>query len=175
MNYGYVCFAYSNIWYDWCIAKVTGSKWSHTFITIPSIVGRQMVLEAVSDGVSASPFDIAYRTKANVTYEVYRFNCDPTKIDAAISQCMNRLETSYGYLEYPWLLWRYINSWFGRDIKSHNNWCQQGTVCSGLVRAYLESCGCSFFDGFGKDAVTPSDAYKVVKTNPTLFELIESK
>ena len=175
MEYGYVCFAYTHVWYDWCIAKVTGSQWSHSFITIPSIVGREMVLEAISNGVSASPFDIGYRNNRKVDYEVYRFNCDQTKIDLAISKSMNKLETSYGFLEYPWLLWRYVNSWFGRDIKSHNNWCEQGTICSSVVRTFIENSGQNLFVGFGRDAVTPQDAYDMVKMHPELFELIEKK
>jgi hypothetical protein len=174
-TYGYVCFAYTDVWYDWCIAKVSGSQWSHAFLTIPPIVGREMVLEAVKNGVSACPFDREYKGNSKVKYEVYRFNGNAANIDAAISKCMNRLETSYGFLEYPWLMWRYLNSWFGRDIKSQNNWCRQGTVCSGLVRQFIEESGFDFFSDFGRDAVTPGDAYAVVKAHPELFQLIESQ
>jgi hypothetical protein len=172
-TYGYVCFAYTDVWYDWCIAKVSGSQWSHAFITIPPIVGREMVLEAVHSGVSASPFDREYKGNPKVKYEVYRFNGNPSKIDSAISKCMNRLETSYGFLEYIFLLWRFINGWFGRDIRSHNNWCQQGTICSGLVRTFIEESGFDLFSKFGKDAVTPGDVYAIVKAHPELFQLVE--
>lgn len=174
-DYGYVCFSYSNVWYDWCITKVTASRWSHAFITIPSIVGKQMVLQAVTSGVSAVPFDSAYRNNDKISYEIYKFKIKKGKIDSSISRCMNRLGTSYGFLEYPWLLWRALNMLVGRDIKSHSNWCEQGTICSGLVRSYIEECGYNFFSEFGKDAVNPQDAYVVIKSHPELFELVESK
>lgn len=174
-NYGYVCFAYTDVWYDWCISKVTSSQWSHSFITIPPILGREMTLEAVSSGVSVCQFDIEYRDNPKVKYEVYQFKIHNDKMDFAIIQCMNKLESSYGFLEYPWLIWRSINKIFGVDIKSQNNWCQEGTICSGLVRAYIENCGYKLFTNFGKDAPTPQDVYEIVQSRKDLFELVEKK
>ena len=134
-----------------------------------------MVLEAISSGVSASPFDISYQNNPNIIYEVYQFNCDQNQMDSSISQCMNRLETAYGFLEYIFLIYRYINEWLGRNIQSQNNWCQQGTICSGLVRQFIEGSGYPLFQGFGRDNVTPQDVYNTVKANPKLFQLIKSK
>lgn len=178
MEYGYVCFAYTkNKWYDWAIAKATKSKWSHSFITCPPMLGKEMVLEAADGGVEATGFDLSYRTNPDVAYEVYRLKVSQDFKDASILNRMKELEVSYGFLEYPWFIWRYINAFFGRDIKSHNNWCQNGTeVCSQFLREYIEDCNLSsLFSGFGKGSVAPQDIYNVVLARPDLFELVESK
>ncbi len=177
IEYGYVCFAYSkNEWIAKAIAWFTRSQWSHSFITIPKILDREMAMEAGGNGVSAVPFDIAYRNNSNQKYEVYRFKCDSEKIDYAISKCMNKLETSYGYLEYPWFIWRSLNFLFKRDIKIQNNWSSQGTICSGLVRAYLEEAGyVELFKEYGIDSNSAQDVYNIVKSHSDLFELIEQK
>lgn len=176
MNYGYIGFSFSkNIWYDKIIAKVTKSKWSHSFITIPSILGREMVMESVANGVCMIPFDFAYRDNPHQDYRVYRFKIHKDNIDTSISLCMNQLETAYGWLEYPWFLWRAICAVFGKDIKAQNNWSPQGTVCSGLVRFFIENAGCDLFREFGIDSANAQDIYEVVLTHPELFELIEEK
>ena len=176
-EYGYVCFAYSkDEWIAKAIAWLTKSQWSHSFFTAPSMLGREMVMEAASTGASMTPFDISYRNNPNQAYEVYRFKCDQANIDAAISQCMNELETMYGFLEYPWFIWRSINTWFGHDIKSNDNWSQQGIVCSGYARHFLAYAGYeSLFSGFGKSSANAQDVYNIVKAHPELFELIEKK
>lgn len=176
MNYGYVGFSYSkNIWYDKIIAKITKSKWSHSFITVPSILGREMVMESVAGGICMIPFDFAYRTNENQNYELYRFNISQDKIDQSIMQCLNTLESSYGFLEYPWFLWRSICKLFGKDIKKQNNWSPQGTVCSGLTRYFIENAGENLFNDYGIDSANAQDIYEVVLAHPELFELIESK
>lgn len=177
MEYGYICFAYSkNEWIAKAIAWFTKSKWSHSFVTMPPILGREMAMEASASGVAMTPFDIAYRNNPNQTYEAYRFNIDPEQIDLSLLKCMNELETSYGYLEYPWFIWRSFNKLFGRDIKNQNNWSKQGTVCSGLVRQFIENSGHKeLFTGFGIDSANAQDVYEIVKANLNLFQLVESK
>lgn len=176
IKYGFICFAYSkNETIAKLIAWSTKSKWSHSFITLPPILGKEIALEADSQQVAITKFDLSYRDNANQSYEVYRFKVDQSIIDSAILNMLNSLEESYGYLEYLWFMWRYFNLLFGRDIKSHDNWIQQGVVCSGLVRQYIEFLGYgNLFSEFGKDAMSAEDIYKIVKNNP-LFELIESK
>jgi hypothetical protein len=178
IDYGYVCFAYTkNKWYDWCIAKVTKSKWSHSFLTCPPILGKEMAMEACDNGVDVTLFDSSYRNNINESYAIYKMKISKVCKDKSIKNRMKELERSYGYLEYPWLMWRYLNSLFGRDIKSQNNWCQNGTViCSQLLREYISDCGFSYlFEGYGKGSVTPEDIYQIVLKNPKIFKLIESK
>lgn len=175
-NYGYVCFAYSkNEWLAKAIAWFTKSQWSHSFIMAPSMIDREMAMESASNGVSLVPFDSSYRNNDNQKYEVYRFKMSKESIDKGVLMTMDMLETPYGYLEYPWFMWRSLNALLGRDIKSQNNWSQQGTVCSGLVRLYIDSVSPGLFTDFGKDSANAQDVYNVVKARPDLFELIESK
>jgi hypothetical protein len=176
-DYGYVCFAYSkNEWIAKAIAFITGSKWSHTFLIAPPILDREMAMEASAEGVAMVPFDIAYRTNPNESYEVYRFKIPNKSIDGSILKTMDMLETPYGYAEFFWFIWRAINKKLGRDIRKNNNWFQQGTICSGLVRLYIENAGLAcLFSSFGKDSANQQDVYEVVKKNPSTFELIETK
>ena len=178
MTYGHVCFGYSKKSpHCWVISKITKSKWSHVFITIPPILGKETVLEAVANGVQITMFDTTYRHAPNETYEVYKFSCDINLRDKSILNRMKDLHVSYGLLEYPWLFWRILNNFFGRDIKSQDNWCQNGTkICSQVEREYIEDCGFKdLFLGYGKGSVIPQDIYNIVKNNPKIFELIETK
>lgn len=177
MEYGYVCFAYSkNEWVAKAIAWFTKSQWSHSFITVPPMLGKEMVMEAASGGTQMVMFDGAYRNNPNQKYEVYRLKVDKQVIDEAILKCMERLEMPYGYMEYPWFIWRSINKLFGRDIKAQDNWSQKDEVCSGLASFFLNSATLQIlFAGFGKNSVTAQDVYEIVKANPDLFELVESR
>jgi hypothetical protein len=178
MDYGHVCFAYTQgKWYDWCIAKMTGSQWSHSFLTCPPILGEEMVMEADNGGVSICSFDSHYRQDATQTYQIFRLKTDQDLKDFSIKNRIKELEVSYGFLEYPWFMWRTLNKLFGRDIKSQNNWCQNGTeVCSQLLREYIEDCiGTTIFAAYGKGSMAPQDIYNIVLMCPSLFELIEEK
>lgn len=176
-NYGFVGFAMSkNEWSARAIAWFTKSKWSHSFITVPDILGREMVMEAGTAGVEMTPFDRSYRNDPNQSFEVFRFKILQENINLAILQAIDLLESPYGFLEYPWFMWRAFLAWLGKDIKSQNNWSQQGTVCSGLVRLYIELAGyAELFSGFGKDSAHQQDVYDIVIAHPELFELVESK
>lgn len=177
MIYGCIGFSYSkNEWIAKAIAWFTKSKWSHSFLTVPAILGREMVMESGEHGVGMVPFDLAYRMNVNQNYEIYRFKIDQDNIDSSILKTIDLLETSYGFLEYPWFMWRALNKFFGKDIKKQNNWLQDGTVCSDLVRLYITNAGQgSLFEDFGVDAANAQDIYNIVLANPSLFELIEKK
>lgn len=177
MEYGFVCFSYSkNEWIAKAIAWFTKSQWSHSFITVPNILGHEMAMEAAGKGVSMVLFDLAYRNNPNQAYEIYRFNITQDYKDYAILESMDLLETSYGLLEYPWFIWRYLNKAVGRDIKSYNNWSNKGTVCSELVRLYAQAAGYGhLFDGLGIASASAQDVYEIVLSHPELFELIEKK
>lgn len=177
MEYGYVCFAYSkNEWIAKAIALCTKSKWSHTFVTVPPCLGKEMVMEAASGGTEMVLFDIAYRNNADQKYEVYRVKISKESIDQSILKCIENLEMPYGYLEYPWFVWRAINSWFGRDIKNQDNWHTKYEVCSGVTNNYIVNLSLgSLFNGFGNNSVNAQDIYEIVLAHPELFELIEKK
>jgi hypothetical protein len=177
MEYGHVCFAYSkNEWIAKAIAWFTNSQWSHTFVTMPPVLGKEMALEAAQGGTQPVMFDPAYRNNPNQKYEMYRVKVDQDTIDQAILKCLERLEMPYGYLEYPWFIWRSINRWFGKDIKGQDNWSQKDEVCAGLSDFYIEGLSLQIlFQGFGKNSITAQDIYEIVKANPHLFELIEKK
>ena len=134
-------------------------------------------MEAAGGGCSAVSFDLSYRNNPSVAYEVYRLKVDQALKDASILNRIRELEVSYGYLEYPWFVWRYLNRFVGRDIKAQNNWCQNGDeVCSQYLREYIADCNLSdLFSGFGKGSMAPQDIYDIVLARPDLFELVEKK
>lgn len=177
IQYGLVCFAYSkNEWIAKQIAWFTKSQWSHSFITAEPMLGKEMAMEAAGNGVSLVLFDDAYRNNSNQKYETYKFKIEQNAIDQSIIKTASLLESSYGYLHYPWFIWRAINQLFSRDIKKQNNWFQNGTVCSDLVRLYITNAGRGdLFTDFGIDSASAQDLYEIVKANPDLFELVESK
>lgn len=177
MEYGYVCFAYSkNEWIAKAIAWFTKSKWSHTFLTAPPMLGKEMVMEAGAGGVEMVTFDKAYRNDPTQAYEVYRVKVSQEIIDEAIAKCMDKLELPYGYLEYPWFIWRYLNRWLGRDIKGQDNWSTDKEVCAGLVDIYIDELGLSVLSkDFGNNSISAQDIYEIVKSHPELFELVEIK
>ena len=176
-NYGHIVLANSKTaWLAQAIKWMTKSNWSHSLLTTPPQFGREMGLEAAMNGISSVPFDLQYRNNSDSGYRVYYVMVDDSIKDAAISTCLNDLESMYGYLEYPWFIWRAINRWFGRDIKSHNNWFSQGEVCSQLCVKYLTLCKLGqLFDGYGKNTITPQDLQEIINANPKYFELIETK
>jgi hypothetical protein len=177
MEYGHVCFSYSkNEWIAKAIAWFTKSQWSHTFITIPPTLGKQMVLEAASGGTNPVLFDKAYRNNPSQKYEVYRLKVDKEIIDEAIMKLLEDLQMPYGYLEYPWFVWRSLNRLFGRDIKGQDNWSAKYRVCSGVTDAFLDNCYLQILsEDYGYNSITAQDLYEIVKANPDLFELIEEK
>jgi hypothetical protein len=177
MKYGYIGFAYTkNEWIAKAISWFTKSKWSHSFITIPPMLDKEMVMEAVKGGVEVDMFERGYRNNHNQRYEIYKFNCNKSDIDSAIIVCANHLQESYGFLQYPWFMWRSLNKLFGKDIKDQNNWSSRGEVCSDLTRRFIEGSGHKeLFKEYGTDSATAQDIYEIVKNNPQLFELIEKK
>lgn len=177
MEYGHVCFAYSkNEWVAKAIAWFTGSQWSHTFITVPPVLGKEMAMEAASGGTQMVLFDQAYRGNSTQKYEVYHVKVSEEIIEQSIAQCLERLEMPYGYLEYPWFIWRYINKFFGRDIRGQDNWYQRDEVCAGLTNYYVSGLSLDvLFKDFGKNSVSAQDIYEIVKANPHLFELVEQQ
>jgi hypothetical protein len=187
MNYGYVVLAATKgEWAADGIEWFTGSRFSHSFVTVPPQAGLEMCIEASGKGIDEVPFDSQYRQNPTQSYLVYQVNLPKEVIDQAIDYVLETLEQSYAYLAYPWFIWRFL-LWkiFKKDIKAKNNWYTKEYVCSGLVRlyldsppvrAYLETNGMQpLFNGFGQGSVTPEDLYAIYNSNPNLFKLIETK
>ena len=177
-EYGYIVFSYTkNEWIAKQIAWFTDSKWSHCFFTVPPMLGREMVMEAVAGGVSVAQFDLCYRANIDQAYEVYRFKISQENIDQAICKTMDLFEVAYGFLHYVWFIYRTICKKLGKDIKSQDNWASKnGEVCSDLLRHYIEASGYkSLFEGYGQDSAAPQDIYDIVLAHPELFELTEKK
>ena len=100
------------------------------------MLGSEMCMEADGGGISVCSFDQHYRNDLTQQYQIFRFKLvSQATIDASIQNRIQELEVAYGYLEYPWFIWRYLNRMVGRDISGHDNWCQNGTkVCSQFLR-----------------------------------------
>jgi hypothetical protein len=158
-----------------CIRWFTQSQFSHSFVTMPDVLGFPMCIEAAEGGVDYMRFDAEYSSNQDSSYEVWNIKISQSVKDAAMQSILNDLETNYGFLEYPWFMWRKLNSLFGRDIKSQNNWNTDGMICSQLCVAYLTACGLSnIFAGYGKGSVAPQDLSVIFHAHPELFELIQS-
>jgi hypothetical protein len=153
----------------------TQSIFSHSFVTMPDTLNIPMCIEAAEGGVDFQRFDTAYRDNTSEGYQRWNIKIDQSIKDAALVSVLNDLETGYGYLEYPWFMWRRINLLFGRDIKSHNNWNSDGMICSQVCVAYLKACGLqSVLAGYGNGSIAPQDLQNIFKAHPELFELVES-
>lgn len=152
----------------------TKSLFSHSLVTIPDMLYTPMCMEALANGVDVSRFDSGYIINLDQGYEVWRLKIVQEVKDKSIIDMTNNLEVGYGYLEYPWFIWRKICLWFGKDIKSQNNWNTDGMICSQLCVAYLNACGLGhIFKEYGRGSIAPQDLQDIFKLNPDLFELIE--
>lgn len=153
----------------------TQSKFSHSFVIVPSILKIPMCIEAAEGGVDFTTFDSSYLNNPDQGYEVWSINIDKEKKDLAIISILRDLETSYGFLEYPWFIWRRICLFFGKDIKSQNNWNMDGMICSQLCCAYLKACGLEhIFKGYGKGSVAPQDLRNIFVSYPKIFKLTKT-
>lgn len=174
MEYGYIVLASTkDEWFPALIRWVTKSKFSHSLITIPDILGIPMCMEASGQGVNTLRFDKGYLNNTQQEIKIYKVNVSKELKDSAIQKCLNDLEVSYGYLELPWFLWRSLNKFFGKDIKKQDNWFQNGIICSELCVSYLTYCGLgNLFKDFGNSSVNAQDLYEIIQSNPSLFESV---
>lgn len=178
MEYGHVCISNDkNKVGSWLIRKITRSKWSHAFLTIPEILGQPMAMESIGTGVTISSFDSGYKNNDHKSYRMYRFKRVIEQKDKAIVGLIKKdLQSGYGFLELPWFAWRAICKIFGKDIKHKDNWSQAGVICSELVAEYITNAGYPWlFAAFGKGSINAQDIFETVEANPEIFELVESK
>jgi len=153
----------------------TASRFSHSFVTMPDVLSFPMCIEASEGGVDYMRFDTEYSGNQDSCYEVWNIKIDQSIKDKAMQSILNDLEIGYGFFEYPWFMWRKLNSLFGRDIKAQKNWNKDGMICSQLCVAYLTACGLSnIFNKYGPGSVAPQDLSVIFASHPELFELVES-
>ena len=152
----------------------TNSVFSHSFVTMPDILGTPMCMDASESGVDMLRFDYGYSDNPGQGYQVWELKLPQNVKDKAIVQILKDLETSYGFLAFPWFVWRKVCRWFGKDVKAQNNWSQAGMICSQLCVAYLLACGLeSVFKGYGTGSIAPQDLQNIFVAHPELFEKIE--
>lgn len=152
----------------------TKSQFSHSLVTMPDVLSIPMCIEAAESGVDTTRFDKSYINNADQGYQVWHLKISQEIKDKAIISILNDLEIGYGFLQFPWFMWRKLNEIFGKDIKSHNNWDHHGMICSQLCVAYLIACGLGYiFADYGIGSVAPQDLQNIFKAHPELFELSE--
>lgn len=171
MEYGNIVLANTKKGFvQQAIKWFTKSQFSHSFVTMPDILGIPMCIEACEGGVDMCRFDKGYINDSNQAYEIWSVNVPKETKDWAIKLVMNELETGYGFLEYPWFIWRKLNLLFGKDIKAQNNWYKGGTICSELCVEYLIACGLGhIFEGYGEGSIAPQDLQDIFKEHPVIF------
>lgn len=177
MDYGHVVISTKKKNFSARVIRLfTQSKYSHSLITLPSICGEEMGLEAVAVGVTAVPMRTHYRENPHTSYRIYRFKADQKTKDQAIARSLMNLQKGYGYLELFWFAWRAINRAFGREIRSQDNWSQAGIICAELVASYITESGHpNIFAEYGLGSVHAQDVFEKCEAHPDIFELIETK
>lgn len=152
----------------------TKSQFSHSLVTMPSLMDFPMCIEAAENGVDMTRFDTGYENNMGQGYQVWSINIDQDIKDEALKVIINDLEIMYGVFQYPWFMWRKLNLLLGRDIKAQDNWTHDGMICSQLCVAYLRACGLDdVFKGYGNGSISPQDLQDIFKANPDLFSLSE--
>lgn len=153
----------------------TNSEFSHSFITMPDILGIPMCIEAAEGGVDFTEFDHSYLDDPTEGYEIWDINVSQNIKDDALRTILGNLEESYGFFQFGFFIWRRINLLFGRDIKSNNNWVKSGIICSELCVDYIKACGLSnTLVGYGDGAISPQDLQNIFKAHPENFTFIKS-
>lgn len=177
MSYGHVVLANSKTGFvAQSIKKFTKSEFSHSLVTTPNVLNVPMCIEAAEGGVDFTRFDVSYIHNPSQGYEIWNIKIDQSIKDTAIISILSDLEIAYGFLQYPYFMWRRLCLLFGKDIKSKSNWFAQGMICSQLCVAYLNACGLGkIFIGYGKGSIAPQDLQDIFKAHPELFELIEKR
>ena len=174
MSFGHIVLANSKKGIVPAIIRFfTRSKFSHSLITTASLHGAPMCLEAAGSGVNALRFDLGYIENPTQEFIIFHVCLPDLTKDKALRSVLAQLEVQYGALELLWFMWRAINRWIGRDIKSQNNWVKSGIICSELCRMYLTECGLGeLFKDFGEGSLNAEDLYQIILANPNLFQLI---
>ena len=174
MDYGKGCIVLANTkksFLSTIIRFFSRSRFSHTFVTMPSIVGVPMCAEDSSAGVDILRFDTGYLQNPSESIEIWQLSISDQAKDAGLLAVVNELEQGYAYASLPWFGWRWFNGLFGKDISNQNNWSLKNDVCSGLVRdRYMVGAGIgSLLAKFGKNSVWPEDISQVMNARPDLF------
>lgn len=177
MKYGHIVLASTKRGFiPNSIKWFTKSKFSHSFITIPSILDLPMCIEAAEGGVDTTRFDKSYINNKNQGYEVWEVKINKKEKDKAIKHVISDLEIGYGFLQYPYFILKRLLLLFGIDIKGKNNWFRkEGMICSQLCIAYLKACGLNhIMKDYGNGSIAPQDLRDIMTSNPKIFRLINT-
>ena len=177
MKNGNICLCNNKTGFIPTLIKfITSSTFSHSLITVPDVLGISMCIEAAETGVDFTRFDTGYMNNLSEGYEVWNIKIDQSIKDKAIIAMLSDLETSYGFLQFPFFVCRKFCLFFEKDIKAKNNWfAKDGMICSQLCVAYLNACGLSgVLIGYGQGSVAPQDLQNIFMAHPELFEKVES-
>lgn len=159
------------------IKWVTNSQFSHSFVTLPNMLSVPLCVEAAEGGVDVTRFDTSYVNNLDEGYQVWNIKIDQKIKDMALVSILNDLECSYNFMEFPFFIYRKICLFFGKDVKSQNNWFVKSSsyICSQLCVAYLKACGLQkILVGYGNGAIAPADLQNIFKAHPEAFEMIQS-
>lgn len=130
------------------------------------------------------PFDSHYRDNPESYYDIYQISpsvVSQAEIDAGLKQVFEEYAgMTYGFLQLPWFIWRWINRKFGRDIHRELNWFNTNIICSGEVFDYWIYLGLGMIipttmSQYHQSTIAPADILSIVKRNPDLFVLVEQK
>jgi hypothetical protein len=176
MKYGHIVLANSKKGFiAQAIKKFTQSQFSHSFVTTPDMLKVPLCIEAASGGVDFTKFDTSYEQNQNEGYEVWEIRVPKETKKKAIVSILRDLEISYGIFQYPFFIFRRICLFFGKDIKSWNNFDHRGMICSQLCVAYIKACGLEkTLKGYGNGSIAPQDLQNIFKAHPKLFRLVQS-
>jgi hypothetical protein len=178
-----ICGSHKPSFLQRAIMFFTDSDRSHAFLITSNVCGEEAVQEA-SLLVQIVPFGSHYRENPESYYDIYQVSpgvVSQDEIDSALRQVFEEYAgMTYGFLQLPWFIWRWINSKFGRDIHKELNWFNTNIICSGEVFDFWIYLGLGMIipkvmSQYHPSTIAPADILAIVKRNPDLFELVEQK
>lgn len=159
----------------------TRSNISHCGIIFFNLgYGVDTVIESTTL-VQIVPFDRNYRNANNEEYVVYEI-LPKSKVDVSslLIKTFNQYSgQSYGYFQLLWFVWRWFVGIFGFDISQNKNWFTENVICSEVLFSFLKEHKIHPFNErlmkLNPDTVQADDLFKLVKSCPDIFRVVESK
>lgn len=176
---GQIGFSYnSTSWLSKLIAFFTRSEWSHTFLLTRPVSHLQTVaVQEANTIVRVVPFGKFYADKVEQKWEIWEVKgLNQADMDAALSLCFDRYSgVTYGFLQLPWFIWRWLNEKLGRDIRKTRNPWSKGIICSELVFEFLHVIGKGdLLADLQTNTVHPEDLLRIFKAHPEMFARVGS-
>jgi hypothetical protein len=152
---GLVGFSTCDSFVSRSIRYFTGGMWSHTFLCLGNIRGKELVLEASTYEVRIAPFS-RFLTEGTKLAIVKPSITDWSLHIAMMDKATDMVGRGYGYAQligyiWPWLLHRV-------GIKASNPF-HDGVVCSELVGAEQLEAGYTYLQGTKVNDITPDSLW----------------